>query len=76
MIQDARDVKKLHHAFNFLLIIFVLLVGLGTINIFSSTLAVDREQFGISYYHLIRQGVFLVLGIGVAVFTYSLNYRK
>mgnify|MGYP001650503185 FL=1 len=58
-----------------LLIAFSLLIIIGTSNVFSSTFVEDMAEGGSAYGHLIRQGVYLALGLAPALFVYKKDYH-
>lgn len=76
MTLDAREVKKLHRVFHGLLACLILLVGIGLINVFSSTFVADQNDYGVSYYHLVRHAGFLVGGFLTGAVVYRYTYRK
>ena len=58
-----------------LLIAFSLLIIIGTSNVFSSTFVEDMAEGGSAYGHLIRQGVYLALGLAPALLVYKKDYH-
>ncbi len=67
--------KEMRRNFWMLLIAFSLLIIVGTSNVFSSTFVEDMAEGGSAYGHLIRQGVYLALGLVPAVFVYKKDYH-
>ena len=55
--------KEQRRAFWMLLIAFGLLIIVGTVNVFSATFVEDMAVGGNAYGHLIRQGVYIVIGV-------------
>lgn len=55
--------------------LFFLLIIIGTSNVFSSTFVEDMAEGGSAYGHLIRQGVYLSLGLVPALFVYKKDYH-
>lgn len=66
--------KEMRRNFWMLLIAFSLLIIIGTSNVFSSTFVEDMAEGGSAYGHLIRQGVYLALGLAPAIFVYKKDY--
>lgn len=67
--------KEMRRNFWMLLIAFFLLIIIGTSNVFSSTFVEDMAEGGSAYGHLIRQGVYLSLGLVPALFVYKKDYH-
>lgn len=67
--------KEMRRNFWMLLIAFSLLIIIGTSNVFSSTFVEDMAEGGSAYGHLIRQGVYLALGLAPAIFVYKKDYH-
>ena len=67
--------KEMRRNFWMLLIAFSLLIIIGTSNVFSSTFVEDMAEGGSAYGHLIRQGVYLALGLAPALFVYKKDYH-
>lgn len=67
--------KEMRCNFWMLLIAFFLLIIIGTSNVFSSTFVEDMAEGGSAYGHLIRQGVYLSLGLVPALFVYKKDYH-
>lgn len=53
----------------------LLLVSWGLVMVYSASIAVAAEQYGTPYFFLIRQLVFVAIGLGVAWWTYRLPLR-
>lgn len=67
--------KEMRRNFWMLLIAFSLLIIIGTSNVFSSTFVEDMAEGGSAYGHLIRQGIYLALGLAPAIFVYKKDYH-
>lgn len=67
--------KEMRRNFWMLLIAFSLLIIIGTSNVFSSTFVENMAEGGSAYGHLIRQGVYLALGLAPAIFVYKKDYH-
>lgn len=67
--------KEMRRNFWMLLIAFFLLIIIGTSNVFSSTFVENMAEGGSAYGHLIRQGVYLSLGLVPALFVYKKDYH-
>lgn len=67
--------KEMRRNFWMLLIAFFLLIIIGTSNVFSSTFVEDMAEGGSAYGHLIRQGVYLSLGLVPVLFVYKKDYH-
>lgn len=67
--------KEMRRNFWMLLIAFFLPIIIGTSNVFSSTFVEDMAEGGSAYGHLIRQGVYLSLGLVPALFVYKKDYH-
>lgn len=67
--------KEMRRNFWMLLIAFFLLIIIGTSNVFSSTFVEDMAEGGSAYGHIIRQGVYLSLGLVPALFVYKKDYH-
>lgn len=67
--------KEMRRNFWMLLIAFSLLIIIGTSNVFSSTFVEDMAEGGSAYGHLIRQGVYLALGLAPALLVYKKDYH-
>ena len=67
--------KEMRRNFWMLLIAFFLLIIIGTSNVFSSTFVEDMAGGGSAYGHIIRQGVYLSLGLVPALFVYKKDYH-
>lgn len=67
--------KEMRRNFWMLLIAFSLLIIIGTSNVFSSTFVENMAEGGSAYGHLIRQGVYLALGLAPALFVYKKDYH-
>lgn len=67
--------KEMRRNFWMLLIAFFLLIIIGTSNVFSSTFVEDMAEGGSAYGYLIRQGVYLSLGLVPALFVYKKDYH-
>lgn len=67
--------KEMRRNFWMLLIAFSLLIIIGTSNVFSSTFVEDMAEGGSAYGHLIRQDVYLALGLAPALFVYKKDYH-
>ena len=71
----AQDCKTLRYIYYGLFGAFSLLIVLGMVNVFSSTFVADRLS-GNTYYHLMRQIVFVVVGLLVSLFIYRIDYHS
>ena len=58
------------------IIILIILSALSLITIASLSFPKGQKEYGKSYYFLIRQAIWLVIGWGLFVFTANVNYKK
>ena len=59
-----------------ILVIMIILIVLGTINVFSSSFVIATTDYENPYYFLIRHAVWLVIGFIAFVICRKVNYRR
>lgn len=75
MQKKARNVTN-KKPFDFILcIIIFLLVALGIIMVLSASAPSSLSTWGNSYYYVIRQGIFAIVGIAVMLFVSKIDYH-
>ncbi len=59
-----------------IIVIMVILMVLGTINVFSSSFVLATTDFDNPYYFLTRHAIWLVVGLAAFVFCRKVNYQR
>ncbi|MEF9951805.1 MAG: FtsW/RodA/SpoVE family cell cycle protein, partial [Clostridium sp.] len=59
-----------------LFLVILMLLGIGLVMIFSASMVVDLQKHETGYYHLIRQGLWSIIGIGVMLFIANIDYKR
>lgn len=70
----TKKISKLRRYYWCLMVIFIALLIIGTVNVFSATFVDDRLN-GNSYNHLIKQGFFIVIGGAIFTIFYRNDYH-
>lgn len=68
--------KLFKNAGDFLFFLTIVLLFIGSINIFSASFVMANQQFDNSYHFLIRHVVSIIAGSIAAYFLYKMDYRK
>ena len=74
-VRKKRPVVRRGRSDHALVFIITLLVFLGTVMIFTSSIYIAENAFGNMYYFITRQMVFVVMGFSAMFFMATINYR-
>ena len=73
---SLRELEYVPNSLKWLLLVTGILIALGTFNIYSATYYMNMDDGKASYFHLLRHGIFLLVGIGTWCLGAFLSKKK